>query len=111
MMKLDDLHIRTICVPLMITSFLKTLDLSFNRITDASADVLAEFISKDDGLDSFSIANNDLTAGGMTKFVKALCANRTLQELDISRNELGEKGGDLICEYHFHSLPTEIHRT
>lgn len=98
MMKLDDLHARTIVAPLMITSFLKTLDLSYNKMTDASAEVLAEFISKDDGLDRFNLSNNDLTVQGMSQFCKALCANKTLQELDISRNELGEAGGNLICE-------------
>lgn len=77
----------------------KSLDLSYNHLTDACAPAIAQIISENPNLRSLNLNSNDFTAAGVSHIVKALVSpEHGLQTLKLANNSIGNAGAQHLCE-------------
>lgn len=95
--RIDDNEILGILNPLKYTSFLRSLDLRYNVISDKGAEVIARFLLDNKSLESLILKSNEIGSHGAACISKALHINEFLKHLDISCNPIGQDGGMAIA--------------
>ncbi|XP_072895122.1 NACHT, LRR and PYD domains-containing protein 3-like [Hemitrygon akajei] len=75
------------------------LDLSDNNIQDKGVSLLCDALTKENcTLQILRVCNNKLTASCSEQLASMINTNKTLTELDISFNRIGEEGLKRLCE-------------
>ncbi|XP_078504508.1 ribonuclease inhibitor-like [Lissotriton helveticus] len=76
------------------------LDLSYNELQgDAGATLICEALKHPDTrLQKINLHRSGITGASCAALAAALCSNRSLLELNLSRNDLGDAGVTLICD-------------
>lgn len=85
-----DLHLKQIITPFMEFEFLKSIDLSFNHLTDDGAICLSDFLRDSKLLESLNLQGNNFTHVGAKSLADALNHNSTLSSLNLSTNDINE---------------------
>jgi Ran GTPase-activating protein (RanGAP) involved in mRNA processing and transport len=75
---------------------LESLDLRNNRIGDVGVQVLAPAIAQSN-LKTLNLESNQITYEGAPFLAQMLRNNRTLTELYLSKNQLGDRGVELLA--------------
>ena len=91
---LSSLHVRTLAKRLEHTR-IKSLDLSGNRIGDESMWMLSDFFGKNETIRVIRLSNCGITYNGFWVMM-SLLQSRPIDFLDVSNNDVGIDGGDLI---------------
>jgi len=85
---------------LLRTSKLTALSLSDNSITDSGAILLARAVRKNKTsvLEYLSLRDNPVSRHSMAELAAMLASNRTLQEVSLQDNDIGDAGAALLVE-------------
>lgn len=84
---------------LSVNHFIIFLDLSDNNIQDKGVSFLHKALSKDAcALQILRIGGNKLTSSCSNDLTSMITENKTLVELDLSNNRIGEEGLNQLCE-------------
>lgn len=79
------------------TSPLKELELGYNKLGDCGVKRLAAALGRREcKLQKLRLNKNDLTSACAEDLARALCTNRSLTEVDLGDNELGDIGVELV---------------
>ncbi|XP_032879281.1 NACHT, LRR and PYD domains-containing protein 3-like [Amblyraja radiata] len=79
------------------TSPLKELELGYNKLGDCGVKLLSAALGRREcKLQKLRLNKNDLTSACAEELACALCTNRSLTEVDLGDNELGDIGVELV---------------
>ncbi|MFM8454725.1 MAG: hypothetical protein ACKOAD_07215 [Gammaproteobacteria bacterium] len=84
--------LKNILYYLVSSPYLETLDCSGNPIEKISLKIILEIISKNNRLNYLRLNNCFLTPEMVEALALVLTSNRTIKTLDLSSNQVGEKG-------------------
>ncbi|CAK4725240.1 unnamed protein product [Aphanomyces euteiches] len=88
--RLTDAGIQAVVDVVARKADLCSLDISENKVDGAASVALAAFLSTPScGLTTLALSQCDIDDNEVLGFAKALCANKTLHNLDLSRNLIG----------------------
>eukprot|EP00980_Cylindrotheca_fusiformis_P021712 scaffold8535_cov132-Cylindrotheca_fusiformis.AAC.20 len=93
--KLHHVHITELVNSLSIASTLNTLILENCKLNDNEIEVLGKGLSRDDTvapIERFSLRSNRLGNRGTVSLAAWFQRSKTLQELDLSKNQIGSRG-------------------
>ncbi|KAI9143035.1 hypothetical protein BKA69DRAFT_1134280 [Paraphysoderma sedebokerense] len=91
--RITDDYVDIILSPMRNRSFLRILDLSFNRITNRGIGSIAKWLIEDNSLHWLNVSSNDISAEGAKILAEALLVNSSLKVLDISNNHIEDAIG------------------
>ncbi|EPZ35431.1 hypothetical protein O9G_003690 [Rozella allomycis CSF55] len=95
---IKDENFQLLSQPLLKTSFLKTLDLSYNRLTDQAAPILAQMLASNSfKLESLILKMNNMGHVTAKYLSEALLSNDSLKHLNLSNNEIENEGGMFLA--------------
>ncbi|CAJ1346416.1 unnamed protein product, partial [Effrenium voratum] len=92
-----------ILTAMLVNCHVQSLDLSSktaslrNRLAQQSAGVLEDLLTKNSTLLHLNLASTNLGFGGAQGLARGLVGNHTLQSLDISQNDIGDRGGTCVA--------------
>ncbi|KAI9335038.1 hypothetical protein DFJ73DRAFT_34955 [Zopfochytrium polystomum] len=95
--RLDDAHVEALSVPLGGVSFLKSIDLSFNEISDAGAARIASFLKSNRHVHTLNLSSNNIKSAGAKALADVLIHDESVANLNLAHNELGTDGGIAIA--------------
>ncbi|KAF0688286.1 Aste57867_20156 [Aphanomyces stellatus] len=86
-------------VQMMASTHLRKLDLSYAELDGETSLVLFAQLAHNKTVVALNVAHNTVGADGIKGVVRCLCVNKTLEELDLSFNQITEEGM-LLLEFH-----------
>ncbi|XP_067916037.1 NACHT, LRR and PYD domains-containing protein 12-like isoform X4 [Heterodontus francisci] len=97
--KLTDSCIEDLTSALSTNWSLTDLDLSYNKLGDSGVKLLSEALRNPDcKIQRLQLENNNLTASCIEVLASAVSTNRSLTDLDLSDNKLGDSGVKQLSE-------------
>ncbi|XP_067882390.1 NACHT, LRR and PYD domains-containing protein 3-like isoform X2 [Heterodontus francisci] len=96
---LTDSCIEDLASTLSTNRSLTDLDLSYNKLGDSGVKLLSEALRNPDcKIQKLELENNNLTASCIEVLASAVSTNRSLTDLDLSDNKLGDSGVKQLSE-------------
>jgi hypothetical protein len=96
--KLQHLHITELVASFSVANTLKTLILENCRLNDNELEIISQGLYDSDTvpLVRFSLKNNSIGNRGAASMYNWLQSNKTLEELDVSKNQIGSMGANTV---------------
>lgn len=91
--RIEDADCESIYKTLQTNSYVTSLDLRYNVITDVGVKFLAQLIEESTKLKHLNLMCNEITETGAEYIARALLKNDTLKSLRMTGNKIGNKGG------------------
>lgn len=88
-----DKDVAAFCKALSATPTVTYLDLSYNKITDAGASMLADVFRRNTSIRTVDLSQNDIGPDGACALADALMMNMSITALSLRGNAIGERGG------------------